>query len=298
MRLHALNRLSIATLAALMLTAMLTGCGENTNQAAPIGAAGAGQPTPPAAGKEDTLAKIKREGVLKWGADAEGGAPFVYRDLKDTEKIVGFEMDIMDAFCKHMGVKHERVQGQWVALPDQLTSNRSDMIVNGYEINEDRKKVVLLSNPYYAYEQQLTVRAADKDKYKTLADLKGLKIAVLEGAEAENVLKEAGFTEDLIAKYEDSQTPYQELEIKRVEAVLQESIIAAHYAGNQPALFNVPATFSPGQYTVLIRKGDETLLAETNRILEIMKKNGELAAIYKKWNIHTDQQKSIGIESK
>lgn len=27
---------------------------------------------------EDTLAAIKARGVLKWGADAEGGAPFVF----------------------------------------------------------------------------------------------------------------------------------------------------------------------------------------------------------------------------
>ena len=42
---------------------------------------------PPA---EDALASIQRRGALIWGADEEGGGPYVYPQAKDPTKIEGF----------------------------------------------------------------------------------------------------------------------------------------------------------------------------------------------------------------
>jgi len=247
-------------------------------------------------GGGDVLTKIKSAGVIKWGADKDGGAPFVYAD-KDG-KVVGFEVEIMDKLAGHMGVKHELVVTAWDGLLDNMLAKRSDMVINGIEINDERAKVVAFSSPYYLYEQQLTVRAEDKDKFKSLDDLKGKKIGTLNGAEANNVLTKAGFKADQITGHADSLTPYDNLLVKRVDAVLQESLIAAHYAGQNAKLFNVPQTLSPGRYAVAVRKEDKALLDEINRVLEIMKKNGELAAIYKKWNLLDAKQKDVGVEEK
>jgi len=268
----------------------LSGCGGPAK--APAGGTGTA-----ANGSEDTLARIKREGVLRWGADPNGGGPFVYM-ADDGKTVIGFEMEVMELFAKHMGVKPELVASDWDALIDTLQSRRTDMVMNGIEINEDRAKVVGFSEPYYLYEQQLTVRIEDKDKYKTLDDLKGKPVGTLKAAEANNVLTRAGWSEENIKPYPDSLTPYTDLKLKRTEAVLQESIIAAHYAGKDEKLLNNPNTFSPGKYAVAVRAQDKTLLGEVNRILDLMKKNGELAAIYAKWNIMNDKQKELGVEAK
>jgi len=246
----------------------------------------------------DSLARIKREGVLKWGSDPSGGAPFVFTDPKDPSKTIGFEVEIMDTFAKHLGVKHEIVRTQWDALLDNLLSKRCDIVINGMEINDERKKKVGFSEPYYMYEQQITVRLEDKDKIKKIDDLKGKNVGTLSGAEANNVLKAAGFTDAQLKGHPDSLTPYDDLKFKRVDGVLQESIIAAHYAGKDAALYNVPETFAPGRYGIAVRPEDKTLLVEVDRILKLMKENGELAAIYKKWNIHNEKQKEVGVVAK
>src|SRR5579862_7135665 len=177
----------------------------------------------------DTLSKIKQDGILKWGADPSGGAPFVYTDPDDPNKVIGFEIDIMDKFAAHMGVKHELVRADWDGLLDDMIAKRTDLVMNGVEINAARQEKVDFSAPYYVYEQQLTVRAEDKDKYKSLDDLKGQVIGTLSGAEANNVLLRAGFDKSLILEHKDSLTPYDDLGAKRSEAVLQESMIAAFY---------------------------------------------------------------------
>jgi polar amino acid transport system substrate-binding protein len=249
-----------------------------------------------AAAGGDTLANIRREGVLRWGADATGGAPFVFYDPQDPKRVIGFEIDLMEKFAAHMGVKQQMVQGDWAALIDNMLARRTDMVVNGVEINEERAKRVAFSTPYYEYEQQLTVRVEDKDKVRTLVDLKGLKVGTLNAAEANNVLKRAGWTDDLICVYDDSLTPYNELKLERVRAVLQESIIAAYYAGKDPKLYNIPRTFSPGEYAVALRQEDASLLRETDRVLDLMKRNGELAAIYIRWDMWNERQAALGIQ--
>lgn len=277
----------LAVLAAL-LSVLVAGCGG--------GSSSSGGAEFRLGGSEDTLARIKREGVLKWGADPSGGAPFAFFDPKDVEKVIGFEVDIMDKFAAHMGVKHELVRCSWDALLEALLSKRNDMVMNGVEINAERQKRVAFSKPYYIYEQMLTVRAADKDKFKLLDDLKGKKIGTLSGAEANNVLKRAGFAPELLSSYEDSSTPYKDLELGRVEAVVQEQMIAEYYAAPNPKVYNVPQTFSPGRYGVAVRKEDTSLLAEVDRILDLMRKNGELAAIYQQWKIWNERQKEVGLE--
>ena len=107
---------------ALALAAVFAGCGTGDAQKDKAGAAPK---------KDDSLARIKRDGVLKWGADPSGGAPFVFFDPKDPDKVVGFEIDMMDKLAEHLGVKNEVVRGQWESLPDNMLAGRSDMVVNG-----------------------------------------------------------------------------------------------------------------------------------------------------------------------
>src|SRR5437660_120994 len=82
---------------------------------------------------EDTLAKVKRLGVIKWGADSSGGAPYVFGDPKDANNTIGFEVDMMEKIAAHMGVKPERIQAEWASLKDNMKARRSDIVLNGIE---------------------------------------------------------------------------------------------------------------------------------------------------------------------
>lgn len=243
-----------------------------------------------------TLARIRAEGRLRWGADTSGGAPFVFSNPADPSAIVGFEVEMVEAICKHMGVKPELVRIDWNSLVPSLEAGRIDVAINGLEVLPERAEVVAFSEPYYEYVQQLTVRAADKDLYPSLDALAGKPVAVLNGTAAVGVLQEHGWHASRIVQYDDSLKPYLALRQRRAEATLGESIIASYYAGSDASFFNVPATFSPGHYAAAVRQADQSLLAEIDRVLAVMKQNGELGQIYQRWGIWTDRQKSIGID--
>ena len=57
-----------------------------------------------------TLDDIKARGEITWGADLQGGEPYVYEDPASPNHIIGFEVDIMDAVARRLGVKARMVQ--------------------------------------------------------------------------------------------------------------------------------------------------------------------------------------------
>jgi polar amino acid transport system substrate-binding protein len=244
---------------------------------------------------DSTLEAVRERGVLRWGADAAGGAPFTFYDPSDPSKIIGFEFDIMQRVAAKMGVRLEQVQADWLALYDMLKSGRCDMLMNGFEVTEDRQEQADFSNPYYRYGEQLTVRVEDAAKYKTLAGLKGKAITVLNGSAAVDLLLEEGWSDSLIKQYDDNLTPYTEVALGRAEGSIAESIIAAYYAAKDARLVNQPELFAFGEYAAVVRKGDSELLAEINAILAEMMASGELGEIYQRWGIWNDTQSELNI---
>ena len=59
---------------------------------------------------QDTLDKIKSSGVITWGFDAEGGAPYVFRDSAHPSKHIGFEVELVAAIARELGVKVQYFQ--------------------------------------------------------------------------------------------------------------------------------------------------------------------------------------------
>lgn len=215
-------------------------------------------------------------------------------DPGDPQRLIGFEIELVERLCEHLGVRSQPVEGDWLALIDNMKAGRTDMVLNGLEVSDERAAVIDFTVPYYRYAQQLTVRAADEDKYRSLADLRGKRISVLNGSASVAVLEKAGFAPDQIVQYDDSLAPYVDLENGRVDGSLAESIIAAYYAASMPALYRVPQTFAPGEYAGAIRKGEPDLLAALNAALTHMQESGDLGRIFQRWGVWSAQQTELG----
>mgnify|MGYP001140590203 CR=1 FL=1 len=43
--------------------------------------------------------RVRERGVLVWGADAEGGGPYVYPREDDPTRVQGFEVELADALA-------------------------------------------------------------------------------------------------------------------------------------------------------------------------------------------------------
>lgn len=244
----------------------------------------------PSFSEEDTLDKIKREGVLKWGADAESGAPYEFYNPEKPSELIGFEIEMMEAIASKLGVKQNMVQNEWDALVPGLKRGNFDLAMAGIEVTDLRRQEINFTRPYYVYSEQITVRK-DTNNINVLEDLKGKAVGTQSGTVAMRMLKDLGTVDTRI--YSSIVGAYSDLENARTDAVLLDYPIAVYYGKSNKALKFTGDPIGKGYYGIGVRKEDEKLLKTINESLDDMLKSGQLEKIYKKWNIWTDQQKEL-----
>ena len=115
--------------------------------------------------------RVQKTGALRWGGDAAGGAPYVFPDKDQPEKLIGFEIEIVKALARQMGLKPQFVSVQWDQLVPTLMRDDFDVVINGLEVTQDRLQVIDFSIPYYYFSEQITVRAENQN-ILTFSDLR------------------------------------------------------------------------------------------------------------------------------
>src|SRR5262245_6843480 len=101
---------------------------------------------PPAAGG---LARVRADGVPRWGGDLAGGEPYVYEDREHPGRLLGFEVELADAIARELGVRAEFAQNDWSQLLPALERGGFDVILNGLEVTPRTTARVALTRPYY-----------------------------------------------------------------------------------------------------------------------------------------------------
>ena len=118
----------------------------------------------------DHLKEIQKRGVLLWGADAEGGAPYVYPDPQRPERLVGFEVDLADALAAKLGAKAKLVQNQWDQLIPALERGNFDIILNGLEITPEVRRQIAVEAERIERRWQKLVKTKERAAPCALAD--------------------------------------------------------------------------------------------------------------------------------
>ena len=135
----------------------------------------------PCRAADGSLSRVRERGCLLWGGDAEGGAPYVFPDPGNPDRLVGFEVDLADAVAREIGVRARFSQNAWDSLLPALQRGDFDVALNGIEITPERSAKALFSRPYYVYTEQLVVRKGEAS-IRGLSDLAGKRVGTLSGA--------------------------------------------------------------------------------------------------------------------
>jgi polar amino acid transport system substrate-binding protein len=221
---------------------------------------------------------------LSWGADAEGGAPYEFQDPRDPSRIIGFEVDIIDAIGRILGRPALFVQNQWDGLIPGLERGNYDVVVSGLEITPDRAQVVHFTRPYYVTFEQLAVRSETND-IQSLEDCRGKRVGTLKGSLAQRMLEAREGV--IVLSYDGQINAYEDLANGRLDAVLMDHIIALYNVTSMPQLKMVGAPIGRLEYGIAVRKEDAALLDQINGALEQMIASGELRRILEDWGLWT-----------
>jgi polar amino acid transport system substrate-binding protein len=233
---------------------------------------------------------------LRWGGDAEGGAPFQLRDPQDPEHVIGFEVELADALARELSqvvgkpIIAEFVQYEWVSLPLGLEKEDFDFILSGFEITAENEQAVLFSRPYYIYTQQLVARR-DDDSIHTIADLLPKRVGTLSGSAAEKILSRAGVTE--VVAFDGQVEPYKDLELGRLDAVLLDLPIATFYGRANANLKFVGQPLGRGEYGIAVRRDDRLLKEAVDLALGRLMVGGQMRDIYRRWHLWNGEQAAL-----
>lgn len=222
--------------------------------------------------------------ILRWGADSEGGAPYIFPDAQDPSRMLGFEVDLVAALAAELQREPVFVQNQWDGLVPGLRIDNYDIIVNGLEITPEREQEINFSIPYYVTFEQLTVRQETGDLNK-LQDCAGKVVGTLKASLAERILEAQGNIQ--IRSYDGQITAYEDLALGRLDAVLMDHPIALYYGATNPKLKLVGDPIGEMKYGIGLRQSDTALLQEINQALHKLMANGALRTIYERWNLWT-----------
>jgi polar amino acid transport system substrate-binding protein len=219
----------------------------------------------------------------KWAADPQGGAPYVFIDAQNPQRLLGFEKELVDLLAPLAHFEAEFVGGPWDLLLELLARGDVDFVVNGIEVTEEKRQRYSFTSPYFEAPLTLTTRRGFTAPHHTLSALRGLTIGTLPGSAAEKVLIEAGAT---VRSYSGGQDDlYHDLKLERLDAVLADSPIAHVYADKDATLDSVTGPFGSVQYAIAVRKDDLNRRAALDRALAALTRSGALESLYRRWDL-------------
>jgi polar amino acid transport system substrate-binding protein len=225
---------------------------------------------------------IQAKDILRWAADAESGAPYVFQDPRSPDRLIGFEDDIVKAIADELEMKPVFVQNQWDGLIPGLYRNDYDIAINGIEITEDRKREVNFSVPYYLTYEQLVIRKDQQNIYN-LDDLRGKSVGTLKASVAERILVSARYID--VRTYDAEVGSFKDLKNGRLSAVLIDAPVAVYYAGWDPELKFTGQPIGDLYYGIALRKSDTLLLKKINGAINKLVYTGRLREIMDSWNL-------------
>ncbi|HEU4879271.1 MAG TPA: transporter substrate-binding domain-containing protein, partial [Gemmatimonadaceae bacterium] len=129
--------------------------------------------------------------ALRWGGDAEGGAPFVEADPNDPSKVRGFDVEIASMIARGLGREPVFVQTAWSSLEASVERGDFNVAMSGLEDRPELRARHAVSLPYFEFREVLAVRPSDSARYKKLSDLANRKVATLGATMAYQLLLEA-----------------------------------------------------------------------------------------------------------
>ncbi|WP_298869530.1 transporter substrate-binding domain-containing protein [uncultured Psychrobacter sp.] len=243
----------LAPLSAAML--MLTAC---NNSSAPT------ESTETDAATDDAPLNIKI-------ATESSYKPFSYTDADG--KLIGYEIELVDALCAQMKAECEVISQDWDGLIPGLNAQKFDAAIAGMSITPERKEVVEFSDPYFHTGIILIGKKGDDI---SVEGLKGQPIASQRSTVASQYLQEKHADSD-IKLYDTQDNAYLDLTSGRVRAMMSDKVTGIDWlkteAGKDYEVKGQEISTSDDAMGIAFRKGDP-LVAKFNKALAELKDNG------------------------
>lgn len=275
----------------MMLTAVMTvtlcACGSS-EPAADSADTGSGDAASVSDGTvSETLADYRENGFVI-GADLF--APYIYED--EAGEMIGVDYDILVAVLNGLGIENIEVKPTaYESVILELNNGNVDCTCDGMYITEERMNQGVYFSDVCYYENDCILIRADSD-ITSEDDLRDKKMAVCTGSVAAD-LADAMLADGKIAAldyYTSNDLTFQAVSTGQADCVLCDCFAAAPAMGEDSNLnLKYLDSYTPQLEDAVagfgFRASEKEFVAEFNAVLNEMKEDGRLQAIFDKWNM-------------
>jgi polar amino acid transport system substrate-binding protein len=229
-----------------------------------------------------------RRGVLKVGTTPTY-VPFEMTDKQG--RIVGFEVDLLQAMSRALGVELELVAVPYTELLSGLMARKFDLIGSGMTVTQERNLKLNFSDSFIVVGQTVLLHPRLAGKVASIEDLDeaGYRITTTEGTTAEAAAQRF-LGAARLSSFATPEEGVRQVVSGAADAFIHDApynLIAMTRPENQALLaLEQPFTYEPLAFG--LKKGDYDSLNWINHFLNQVAQDGTYDRLYDKWFKDTD----------
>lgn len=263
----------IAMLLALVMVLTLAACGSTNNNA------GANNGT-----TEGTTADNDNAGALKTITEGKlimsTNAEFPpYEMTDDNGEYIGIDVEIAKAIAEKLELELEILDVNFDAALLAVQEGKSDIVMAGVTVNDDRKLVMNFSDTYATGKQVVII----KDGSDVTLDNLGEKMIGTQRATTGNIYATDDYGEDHVTAYDNGATAVQALMNGQVDCVIIDNAPAQEYVKANAGLKILETEYVIEDYAIGIGKTNTALVNAINDALKALTDDGTVQNILDKY---------------
>lgn len=265
---------------AMMLS--LAACGGSastdavSSEAASSEAVSSGEATSEAGAEAAELTTVNA-GKLTMSTNAEFPP---YETTTDSGELEGIDIDVAAAIAEKLGLELQVDDMDFDAALLAAQNGKSDMVMAGVTVTDERLKVMDFSDTYAEGIQSIIVK--EDSPIASPDDLADKMIGTQRGTTG-YIYCSDDFGDDHVTPYDSGLTAVQALVNGQVDAVVIDNAPAKEFVKANPGLKILDTAYAQEDYAIGVAKGNTELLNAINGALEELEADGTLQAIVGKY---------------
>ena len=209
-----------------------------------------------------------------------------YEMVADDGSFEGIDVEVAGAIAEKLGLELVVDDMNFDAALQAAQTGKSDMVMAGVTITEERQAVMDFSDSYANGVQVVIVK--EDSPIQTVDDLAnanmiGCQMGTTGYIYCSDTPEHGGYGEDHVTPYDDGAAAVQALLNGQVDAVVIDNMPAQEYVAANPGLKILDTEFANEDYAIGVAKGNTALLDAINGALAELKADGTLQSIVDKY---------------
>ena len=270
-----------ALLLGAVMALSLAACGGSASSAAASSEAASSEAASSEAASSETTEAAALTTVNPGKLTMSTNAAFPpYEMTTDTGAFEGIDVEIAGAIADKLGLELQIDDMDFDAALLAAQQGKSDMVMAGVTVNDERKQVMDFSDTYASGVQVVIVK--EGSEIATVDDLAGHMIGTQRGTTG-YIYCSDDFGEDSVTAYDDGLTAVQALNNGQVDCVVIDSAPAKEFVAANEGLVILDTEYAVEDYAIGMAKGNTALVEAVNGALAELKADGTIDAILAKY---------------